>query len=62
MIDQIPLSHIKDITVNAKELSGGQVEEATNEVTWEFTLTPKESKTFRLTYSVSWPKDKKISY
>ncbi len=62
LVDQMPLSHLKDITVNAKELSGGKVEEATNEITWEFTLAPKETKTFRLTYAVSWPKDKQISY
>lgn len=62
MADQLPLSHQKDITVTAKELSGGKLDENTNKVTWEFDLAPKETKTFRLSYSVSWPKDKNITY
>ena len=62
VIDQLPLSHQKDITVTSKELSGGKLDENTNKVTWEFDLAPKETKTFRLTYSVSWPKDKNITY
>ena len=60
LIDQIPVSLDKSITVDKDELSSGKYNEDNGEVKWDFTLEPGEKKNITLAYSISWPKDKKI--
>ncbi len=58
--DQIPVSRDKTITIEARELSSGKLEEETGKIEWEFDLEPSQTKTFTLAYDVSWPKDKDL--
>lgn len=58
--DQIPLSTSKEIQVDAVELSGGKLNSATGEVSWNLNFNPNESKELIMTYSVKYPKNKKI--
>ncbi len=57
--DQIPVSSNSGITVEAVELSGGTADQA-GTVTWDLSLKPQETKELVLTYSVRYPKDKKV--
>lgn len=58
--DQIPVSTDKDIVVEALELSGGILDEATGKVTWKFDLKSAETKKIKISYSVKYPKDKQV--
>jgi len=58
--DQVPVSQNKDIEVKATELSGGEMDEYTGEVKWQSRIPAGESKEFVLTYTVKYPKDKKV--
>jgi uncharacterized protein (TIGR02231 family) len=58
--DQIPLSQNSDITVEAAELSGGRHNSTTGEVTWELTVAPGQTKEVIFTYSVKYPKNRKV--
>ena len=60
LIDQIPVSQDKTIVVDAQELSAGKLNEETGEVKWELHLEPSSTKTIKLAYSISWPKDKEL--
>ncbi len=61
VIDQIPVSTEKTITIEPKELSGGELKKETGEIRWNFQLDPSSTKAITLGYDVSWPKDKKIN-
>jgi uncharacterized protein (TIGR02231 family) len=61
--DQFPLSNIKEVVVTLEE--GGNSENVlvnpeTGVLTWKLELKPGESKKVRFSYSVKYPKDKKI--
>lgn len=58
--DQSPLSNIKEVEVKLEEGGEAMVNEETGVLTWKVSLKPGESKKFRFTYSVKYPKDKKI--
>lgn len=58
--DQIPLSTSKEIQVDAVELSGGNMNSSTGEVSWNLTLNPNENRELIMTYSVRYPKNKRI--
>jgi uncharacterized protein (TIGR02231 family) len=58
--DQIPLSTNSGIEVNAVELSGGKLDAQTGKVTWDVSVKPAETRQLILTYSVKYPKDKKV--
>ena len=58
--DQIPLSTSKEIQVDAVELSGGKMNSSTGEVIWNLTLNPNENRELIMTYSVRYPKNKRI--
>ncbi len=60
LFDQIPLSTNKEIVVEVHELSGGQHDETTGKATWNVSLNPNETKELTMTYSVRYPKNKKI--
>ncbi len=58
--DQIPLSQNSDIIVEALELTGGKLDSATGEITWDFKVEPHDTGEIILTYSVKYPKNKKV--
>ncbi len=58
--DQLPLPQNSDITVEAVELSGGNRNISTGEVTWDLTVAPRETREIILTYSVRYPKNRKV--
>ena len=60
IIDQIPVSDEKTITVDNVTLSGGKLNSDTGEVRWDLDMKPEESRTLTLAYTLAWPKDKRI--
>lgn len=58
--DQFPLSTIKEVEVKLEDDGDAMVNEETGVLTWRVDLRPGESKKLRFTYSVKYPKDKKI--
>lgn len=58
--DQFPLSTIKEVVVKLEDGSEAQVNEETGVLTWKLELKPGESKKVRFSYTVTYPKDKKI--
>jgi len=60
LFDQIPLSTNKEIVVEVEQISGGQRDETTGKLTWNLTLNPNETKELTMSYSVKYPKNRKI--
>ncbi|MFK7947956.1 MAG: DUF4139 domain-containing protein, partial [Saprospiraceae bacterium] len=58
--DQIPVSTIKEIEVDAIEISNAKLFTNTGKTKWKITLQPGETKSVILTFSVKYPKDKEI--
>ena len=58
--DQFPLSNIKEVIVTLEDGSEAMVNTETGVLTWKIDLKPGESKKVRFSYSVKYPKDKKI--
>ncbi len=59
--DQFPISTVKDIEVKLEESGDAAVNNESGVVTWKLQLKPGESKKVRFSYTVKYPKDKKIS-
>ena len=59
--DQMPISQNSDITVEAAELSGGRHNNATGEVTWDLAAAPGQTKEVVFTYTVKYPKNRKVA-
>ncbi len=60
VFDQVPVSQNKDIEVEATELSGGTMNKFSGEVKWQTSIPAGESKQFILTYTIKYPKNKKV--
>ena len=60
MFDQIPVSVISDIVVNAAELSKGQLDTKTGKVTWELKIDGQQQKDITLQYEVKYPRREKV--
>lgn len=58
--DQLPLSKVKEITVEALVLSGARVDEETGKVTWTLELAPGAEKEFMFSYQVKYPKNRTL--
>ena len=58
--DQYPLSNIKEVVVTLEDGSDATINPETGVLTWKIDLKPGESRKVRFTYSVKYPKDKKI--
>lgn len=58
--DQFPLSTIKEVEVKLDDDGDAQVNEETGVLTWKLDLKPGESKKVRFSYTVKYPKDKRI--
>jgi len=59
--DQHPLSSTKDIEEELLESSGAVVNNDTGVLTWKIELNPGETKKYRVSYSVKYPKDRNIN-
>lgn len=60
ILDQVPISQSQDIEVKILETTDAVYNETTGELSWNFKLAPGESKKITLSYSVKYPKSKKI--
>ncbi len=58
--DQFPISTIKEVEVKLEDGSDAMVNIETGVLTWKIDLKPGESRKVRFSYSVKYPKDKKI--
>jgi len=58
--DQYPLSTDKEMTVELLDKDGAKANEETGVLTWEIKLKPNETKKYRISYKVKYPKDKVI--
>jgi hypothetical protein len=56
ILDQIPVSTLEEIQVNALDLSNGKLDPETGIIKWDLQLKPAEKKEFDLKYSVQYPK------
>lgn len=59
--DQYPLSMEKDIEIKLDDDGKALVNQELGILTWKLQLKPGESKKVRFTYTVKYPKDKKVS-
>jgi uncharacterized protein (TIGR02231 family) len=58
--DQYPLSTDKEIEIELTEKDGAKENKETGILTWDVKLNPNETKKFRISYKVKYPKDKVI--
>lgn len=58
--DQFPLSTIKEVEISLDDDGKAEVNKETGVLTWKIDLKPGESRKVRFSYSVKYPKDKKI--
>lgn len=59
--DQYPVTTDKSMEVELLESDGAAVNTETGVLTWKLSLAPGETKKVRLSYSVKYPKDKRIA-
>lgn len=59
--DQYPLSTNKEIEVELLQSDGAKVNTETGILTWQLQLKPNESKKFRISYKVRYPKDQNLN-
>jgi TonB-dependent SusC/RagA subfamily outer membrane receptor len=59
--DQYPISSSKDIEEELIESSGAAVNAETGVLTWQMDLAPGETKKYRVSYSIKYPKDKIVN-
>jgi hypothetical protein len=58
--DQIPVTVSKEIDVQDVSAAEAQINKETGIVTWNITLQPGEEKKLKLSYSIKYPKDKRV--
>jgi uncharacterized protein (TIGR02231 family) len=59
--DQIPISASSEIEVTDIKLSGGSLNAETGEVTWKLEVKPSEKAEKNISYTVKYPKGKKVN-
>lgn len=57
---QVPVSTTKEISVDDISAPGSKIDEDTGIVTWDISLAPGEEKKLEISYTVKYPKDKKV--
>ena len=57
LLDQVPVSTDKQITVEATDISGAEMNKDTGILTWKFSLKPAESRSMVVKYVVTSPKN-----
>lgn len=60
LFDQVPISQDSDISITADEISSAEHDLTTGILKWIVPLDPGETKTFRLSFTIKYPKEKKI--
>ena len=60
MVDQIPVSTNKEIEVEDVKVAEARVDKETGIVTWAITLAPGQEKKLGISYSVKYPKDRRL--
>jgi Domain of unknown function (DUF4139)/N-terminal domain of unknown function (DUF4140) len=60
VLDEVPVSTTKEITVEDIKTPDGQVDKDSGIVTWMITLQPGQEKKLNLGYSIKYPKDRKV--
>lgn len=58
--DQVPRSNIKEVEVKLDDAGEGDFNEEVGVLTWKLKLAPGESRKMRFSYTVKYPKDKRI--
>ena len=61
LLDQIPISSNKEIEINLNKSDNAKLNEENGQLKWEFDLEPKQEKKIEFSYTVSYPKEKKIN-
>ena len=61
VVDQIPLSKIKEIEVEVLENSSAEYDETTGKLIWKLTIQPGEIAEVSFKFQVKYPKDKNLS-
>ena len=59
--DQYPISSSKEIEEEWLESSGASVNKDTGILTWKLELAPGESRKYKVSYSIKYPKDKTLN-
>jgi hypothetical protein len=60
LLDQVPISEEKEISVKVLETSGAQLDERTGKLTWVLPLASGASQRLRFSFQVEYPKDKQV--
>ncbi len=60
IFDQLPVSTRGEITVTSQEISGGQLNENTGEISWDLSIKPGEQEKLELKYEVKYPKRERV--
>lgn len=60
--DQYPISTSKEIESKLLESGGAEVDGDTGMLSWKVELAPGESKKYRFSYSIKYPKDRKLNF
>jgi hypothetical protein len=60
LVDQVPVSAEKEISVKVLETSGAQLDERSGKLTWLLTLPPGANQRVRFSFQVDYPKDKQV--
>ena len=58
--DQVPVSQNNAIEVETEQLSAGQLDKSTGEITWNLKLEPQDDKKLEVKYQVKYPKDQSV--
>ncbi len=58
--DQYPISKNGDITVAVQDISSAEENEETGKLIWKFDLQPGKLKAYELSYTIKYPKNKKV--
>ena len=58
LYDQIPVSEIKEISVDTINLSQGDLDKETGEIKWNLKMEPNTEEKKTIEYTIQWPKDK----
>ena len=59
--DQIPVSRNSEIDVNDEKYGSGSLDDLTGIVTWDLKLKPGETKKLLISYTVKYPKNRKVT-
>jgi hypothetical protein len=60
--DQVPVSNIEEISIEKNEISGAVIDEKTGLLYWDIKLNPMESRSFKIIYTIRYPKTTKIAF